>query len=239
MAKVLIVDDDPSLREVLEVALDTHGHQALSAECIAQALQYLQQEVLDLALLDLRLGQESGIDLLQQIKEQWPGIPVLMITAYADSQSAVQAMKLGARDYISKPFDMQELLLQVDRILESCKLEEENQWLKQQLQDRFGPIIGQSLKIKEVFQLVQKIAPTGINCLITGESGTGKELIARAIHEHSPRQKQSFLVINCGGVPENLVESELFGYRKGAFTGAEKPKKGLLQKADQGSFLLD
>ncbi|MFO8033169.1 MAG: sigma-54 dependent transcriptional regulator [Desulfohalobiaceae bacterium] len=239
MAKVLIVDDDPSLREVLEVALDSHGHQPISADGIDQALQHLQQEVLDLALLDLRLGRESGIDLLQRIKEHWPGIPVLMITAYADSQSAVQAMKLGARDYIAKPFDMQELLLQVDRLLEGCKLKEENQWLRQQLQDRFGPIIGQSPKIKEVFDLVQKIAPTGINCLVTGESGTGKELIARAIHEHSPRQNQPFLVINCGGVPENLVESELFGYRKGAFTGAEKPKKGLLQKADQGSFLLD
>ncbi len=239
MAKILIVDDDPSLRDVLEIALDSHGHQAVSAQSIDQALQRLQQEVLDLALLDLRLGQESGMDLLQRMKEQWPGIPVLMITAYADSQSAVQAIKLGARDYLSKPFDMQELLLQVDRILEGCKLEEENQWLREQLQDRFGPIIGQSPKIRQVFDLVQKIAPTGINCLVTGESGTGKELIARAIHDHSPRHKQPFLVINCGGMPENLVESELFGYRKGAFTGAEKPKKGLLQKADQGSFLLD
>ncbi len=239
MAQILIVDDDCSLRDVLEVALEAHGHKAFSVSCIAEAWQYLQQKLLDLVLLDLRLGRESGIDLLQQIKEKWPQIPVMMITAYADTQSAVQAMKLGARDYIAKPFDVEELLLQVDRLLESSKLAEENQWLRQQIKAKFGPIIGQSSKISEVFNLVQKIAPTNINVLISGESGTGKELIARAIHDNSPRQDKPFMVINCGGVPENLVESELFGYRKGAFTGAERPKKGLLEKADKGSFLLD
>jgi two-component system response regulator PilR (NtrC family) len=239
MANILIVDDDPSLREVLEITLNSHQHKSFSASTIQEATDILTQEIVDLALVDLRLGQENGLDLLKRIKEHWTHVPVLMITAYADSQTAVQAIKMGARDYIAKPFDVEELTLQIERLLESSRLAEENLWLKQQLPGRFGPIIGESSKMKEVYNLVNRIAPTGINVLITGESGTGKELIARAIHENSPRQKWPLMVINCGGLPENLVESELFGYRKGAFTGADRAKKGLLEKAHKGSFLLD
>ncbi len=239
MAKILIVDDDPSLREVLEIALHSHDHAAENAANIDQALSLLAQEVLDLAIVDLRLGQESGLDLLKTIKQKWPSVPVLMITAYADSQTAIKAIKLGAEDYIAKPFDVEEFLLQVDRLLENSRLAEENVWLKEQLHNRYGQIIGNSEKMNEVYSLVSRIAPTSINVLITGESGTGKELIARAIHENSPRKDKAFMVINCGGVPENLVESELFGYRKGAFTGANQSKKGLLEKSDKGTFMLD
>jgi two-component system response regulator PilR (NtrC family) len=239
MANILIVDDDPSLRQVLEIALSSHQHKAYSAANINQALEHLNREVMDLALVDLRLGQENGLDLLKEIKENWPELPVLMITAYADSKTAVQAIKLGAKDYIAKPFDMEELLLQIDRLLESSRLAEENLWLKEQIQGQHGTIIGESSKIKEALQLTQRIAPTTINVVLTGESGTGKELFARALHDNSPRHNKPFMVINCGGLPENLVESELFGYRKGAFTGADRAKKGLLEKADKGSFLLD
>ncbi len=239
MPTILIVDDDPSLRDVLEIALAGNKHRPLSASNSREALELVNAEAVDLALLDLRIGQESGIDLLEKLKHLQPDLPVLMITAYADSKTAVRAMKLGAKDYIAKPFDIDELLLQVDRILENSRLAEENTWLKQQMRGRFGPVLGESAKIKEVFNMVHRIAPTTINVLLTGESGTGKELIARAIHENSPREKNALMIINCGGLPENLVESELFGYRKGAFTGADRAKKGLLEKADQGSFLLD
>ncbi len=239
MANILVVDDDPSLQEVLEVALSSHSYQVFQAVNIRDAKQQLQQEAIDLALIDLWLGQENGMDLLEKIKQEDPEMPALVLTAYADSETAVQAMKIGAHDYIAKPFNVEELLLQINKILENTRLAEENIWLKQQIQYRFGPLIGESQQIREVFNLVQRIAPTSINVLITGESGTGKELFARAIHEHSSRKDNPLMIINCGGIPENLLESELFGYRKGAFTGADKAKKGLLEKANQGTCFLD
>lgn len=239
MAKILIVDDDPSLREVLEVTLDNHQHKSRSASCLDEAKFILSKEIVELALVDLRLDQENGLDLLAYIQENFSYIPVIIITAYADSQSAVQSIKSGAKDYIAKPFDVEELLLQIDRLLENTRLAEENQWLKQQISGKYGPIIGESPKMQEVYELINRISPTTINVLISGESGTGKEMVARAIHNNSPRREKSMMIINCGGLPENLVESELFGYRKGAFTGANQAKKGLLEKAHQGSFLLD
>ncbi|MBS3779230.1 MAG: sigma-54-dependent Fis family transcriptional regulator [Desulfovermiculus sp.] len=239
MASILVLDDDKSLREVLDVALSEQQHSIHQAGSISEALSLVTNEIIDLALVDLRLGTESGLDFLQKLQEHHPGLPVIMITAYADSQSAVAAMKLGAKDYIAKPFDVDELLLLVERHLEHSRLAEENKWLKSQIKSHFGTILGQSNKMQEVFELVRRIAPTNIHVLITGESGTGKELIARAIHEHSPRSEHSLMIVNCGGLPESLVESELFGYRRGAFTGADRAKKGLLEKADQGTFFLD
>ena len=239
MANILIVDDDLSLREVLEIALLKKGHRVWKGENSAQAWEVLKTHVPDLVLLDLKLGQESGLDLLKEVKKFHPDLPVVMITAFAETQSAVEAMKLGAADYISKPFDLDEFLLVVERILEASRLREENIFLKGQIKGYFGQIIGQSKKMQEVFDLVKKIAPTEINVLITGESGTGKELIARAIHNESPRKDKPFLAINCGGLPENLMESELFGYSKGAFTGADRPKKGLLEAAEGGTVFLD
>ena len=239
MAQILIVDDDQSLREVLDIALSKQKHKTWSAANIRSALEILGQRQIDLALVDLRIGTESGIDLLRRVREKWADLPVLMITAYADSRTAVEAIKLGARDYISKPFDLDEFTLLVDRTLEASRLAQENAWLKDQIQGKYGPIIGECSKMLQVFDLVKRIAPTTINVLITGESGTGKELIARAIHNQSNRKSKAFMAINCGGLPDTLVESELFGFRKGAFTGADRPKKGLLEIAEGGTVFLD
>lgn len=239
MTKILIVDDDPSILDVLEIALENKGFKIFTTKTIKQAKDILFSNIMDLVIVDIKLGNENGLDLLKFISREFPSLPVLMITAFADPKTAVQAMKFGAKDYIPKPFDIEEFLLVVKKTIEKSRLEEENLWLKDQLQKKYGKIIGNSPKMQEIFYLINKIAPTNINVLITGESGTGKELIARAIHENSPRKKYPFVAINCGGVPDELVESELFGYRKGAFTGAVQSKKGLLQKADKGTFLLD
>jgi two-component system response regulator PilR (NtrC family) len=239
MAKILIVDDDPSLQEVLEIALSNRTHAPSQASDIEGALQLMSNEGFDLVIADLRLGKESGLDLLKRVREKQNSPPVLMITAYADRKTALQALELGARDYISKPFDVEEFLLQVDQILDETCPREGALHLRFQINGVSTPILGESSRMQEVFSLVSRIAPTGINVLITGESGTGKELIARAIHENSDRKDMPFRTINCGGIPEALVESELFGYRKGAFTGAGQAKPGLLETADQGTFLLD
>lgn len=239
MAHILIVDDDPSIQEVLSIALSQDQHSSSQTTSIKGATQRMAKEEIDLAIVDLRLGRENGIDLLKLINSNWPYVPVLIITAYADSSTAVQAMKLGAKDYISKPFDIEDLIILVNRILEDSKYIEENNQSRKQLSGSFGTIIGECPQIQNIFSFIHRIAPTDISALITGESGTGKELIARAIHEYSPRKESPLMIINCGGIPTNLVESELFGYRKGAFTGADRNKKGLLEKADQGSVFLD
>lgn len=239
MPNILIVDDDPSLLEVLEIALSNRRHSVSQASDVEGALELMGGDGFDLVIADLRLGRESGLDLLKSIREDQNSPPVLMITAYADRKTALQALELGAMDYISKPFDVEEFLLQVDQILEETCSREGDLHLHFQINGVSTPIIGESSRMQEVFSLVSRIAPTGINVLITGESGTGKELIARAIHENSERKDKPFRTINCGGIPEALVESELFGYRKGAFTGAGQAKPGLLETADQGTFLLD
>jgi len=239
MANILIVDDDLSLREVLEIALIKKEHQVWTAPDSATALGVLSQERIELILLDLRLGQESGIDLLIRIRETWQDVPVLMVTAYADAKSAITAIQHGAKDYISKPFELDDFLFTVERTLETARLKEENAWLKGQIQGQYGQIIGSSKQMRDVFNLVRRIAPTNINVLVTGESGTGKELFARAIHNESQRATKPFLAINCGGLPDNLVESELFGFRKGAFTSADRSKKGLLEMAEGGTLFLD
>jgi len=237
MANILIVDDDLSLREVLEIALLKKGHAVWTAPDSATALAVLHRESIALILLDLRLGQESGVDLLVRIRETWSDVPVLMVTAYADAKSAITAMKHGAKDYISKPFELDDLLYTVERTLETARLKEENDWLKGQIRKQYGEIIGRSKQMQAVFDLVRRIAPTNINVLLTGESGTGKELFARCIHNESTRASHPFLAINCGGLPDNLVESELFGFRKGAFTSADRAKKGLLEMAEGGTLV--
>ena len=239
MANILIVDDDLSLREVLEIALIKKGHAVWTAPDSATALAVLHRESIALILLDLRLGQESGVELLVRIRETWAEVPVLMVTAYADAKSAITAMKHGAKDYISKPFELDDLLYTVERTLETARLKEENDWLKGQIRKQYGEIIGRSKQMQAVFDLVRRIAPTNINVLLTGESGTGKELFARCIHNESTRASHPFLAINCGGLPDNLVESELFGFRKGAFTSADRAKKGLLEMAEGGTLFLD
>ncbi|WP_459892960.1 sigma-54-dependent transcriptional regulator, partial [Desulfothermus okinawensis] len=239
MTKILIVDDDSSIVDVLDIALENEGYKTFKASNIKDGKRLLLSNIMDLVVLDIKLGNENGLDLLKFISKELPHLPVLMITAFADPKTAVKAMKLGAKDYIPKPFDIEEFLLVVKKTIEKSRLEEENIWLKKELKNKYGQIIGNSRKMQDIFTLINKIAPTNINVLITGESGTGKELIARAIHENSNRKDYPFVAINCGGVPDELVESELFGYRKGAFTGAVQSKKGLLQKAHKGTFLLD
>jgi two-component system response regulator PilR (NtrC family) len=199
MGSILVLDDDKSLREVLEVALSEQQHTIFQAASIQDAVSLLQNDIIDLAFVDLRLGRESGLDFLRWLQEQDMSLPVIMITAYADSQSAVSAMKLGAKDYIAKPFDLDELLLLVQRHLEHTRLAEENRWLKNQIDSRFGTIIGESPKMQDVFKMVRSIAPTDIHVLLTGESGTGKELVARAVHEHSRRRDKALMIVNCGG----------------------------------------
>lgn len=235
MSRILVVDDDLSLREVLEIALIKQGYQVRTASDSAAAWSVLTEDQVDLVLLDLRLGQENGLDLLGKIRGMCPDIPVLMITAFADSKSAVQAMKLGARDYISKPFELKELLQAVDRTLKHSP----DPTPPERKEGRHGRILGRSRSMLRVFDLIDRIAPTRINVLLTGESGTGKELVAREFHAAGIRADQPFVAINCGGLPENLVESELFGFRKGAFTGADRNKKGLLEVARGGTVFLD
>ncbi len=239
MAHILIVDDDPSLREVLEIALSRARHSVYLAGDLATAWEVLERENVDLVLADLRLGGESGITLLQRMHQAGNTIPTIMITAYADPKSAVEAIRLGARDYITKPFDLDELLLLVDRTLEGVRLEQDHARLQGELQDRYATVIAQAPAMAETLRLAQRIATTNISVLITGDSGTGKELLARTIHRLSPRARGPFLAINCGGLPENLMESELFGYRKGAFTGADRAKKGLVEMAEGGTLFLD
>ncbi|WP_456324842.1 sigma-54-dependent transcriptional regulator [Desulfonauticus submarinus] len=239
MARILIVDDDASLQQVLEIACLKKKWSPYLAGDLKTARNYLNNYPVDVVLLDLKLGQESGLDLLREIRESMPDLPVVMITAFAETQSAVEAMKLGAIDYLAKPFDITELFIIVDRILQEKRLKAENLYLKRKVGGYFGEIIGLCPQMQKVFELVKQIGPTEINVLITGESGTGKEIIARSIHEASGRASQPFVPINCGAIPENLFESELFGYKRGAFTGADRAKKGLLEESQGGTIFLD
>ncbi|MFO7817680.1 MAG: sigma-54 dependent transcriptional regulator [Desulfovibrionales bacterium] len=236
---ILITDDDFSLREVLDISLTNTGYNVFAAADTEQSLKFLSSERINLVLLDLKLGNENGLDLLRLIRSQYSDIPVLMITAFSETESAVEAMKLGASDFISKPFDLDNFLQIVQHTLETDDAGEKIPYLTARERGYFGNIIGGSNCMQKVFKMVKRVAKTNINILIGGESGTGKELIARAIHNESDRSEQPFVPINCGGIPETLFESELFGYKKGAFTGADKSKQGYLDLADKGTLFLD
>jgi two-component system, NtrC family, response regulator PilR len=237
---LLIVDDEASLRDFLTIVFEGDGWKVDSAASLADARAWLQKNEPDLVLCDLMMLDGSGIDLLREIKAQTPNTPVIMITAYTSTKSAVDALKAGAHDYIGKPFDVEELKIIVRKAVERRELEDENLYLRTELGERFtfSNIIGKSRKMREIFSVVSRIADTGSTVLISGESGTGKELIARAIHYNSGRRGK-FVSINCGALPENLLESELFGHERGAFTGAVREKKGLFQEADRGTIFLD
>jgi two-component system response regulator PilR (NtrC family) len=241
MAKILVVDDEPSMREFLEILLRKQGHEVSSAADLPRALTLAGEGDLDLVLSDLRLGADSGISLLEAVKKTSPATEVIIVTAYATTENAIQAMKLGAYDYVLKPFKNEELRLVVEKALEHRALLQENRVLRRTGKARLGApeILGRSGAIEEVRALVEKVAAAPTTVLISGESGTGKEVVARAIHDRGDRRDQPFVAINCGAIPEGLIESELFGHQKGSFTGAVDAKPGLFEVAGSGTLFLD
>ncbi len=240
-AKLLIVDDELSMREFLEIMLGKEGYRVASAETGKKANAMLDQETYDLVLCDIRLGDISGLDVLRKAKTVNPDTVVIMISAYATAENAVEAMNEGAYDYVPKPFDNDELKQTISKALELKTLSDEKKRLDDELRESlyFDLLVGNSPRMKHIYELIEQVAPTKTSVMITGESGTGKELIARAIHDQSNRSDKPFVVINCGSIPETLMESEFFGYKKGAFTGANRDKKGLFEAADTGTVFLD
>jgi len=240
-SRLLMVDDEQSLLEFLHLFFVEQGYDVDCAGSVDQARLRLANQTYDLVLCDILMPDGNGLDLLKDIRERFRRTAVIMMTAYTSTKSAIEAMKLGAYTYISKPFDVDELKVVVAGALEKSGLEAENVYLRRELEQRyqFSNIIGRSSKMLEIFDLVQRVAKTQSTVLIHGESGTGKELIARAIHFASPRSPNRFLSINCGALPETLLESELFGHEKGSFTGAVREKKGLFHEADKGTLFLD
>jgi len=239
-ARVLIVDDEEIVRASCRKLLQPHGYRVSEAEDAGSALRLMETVSFDLVLSDLKLPDTDGIELLKDIKEAYPDTEVILVTGYGTVSTAVEAMKLGAYDYIEKPFRPDELLSLAGRALERKRLREENLRLKKELSARYiKNIVGTSKAMERVFRLIGAVAPTASTVLITGESGTGKELVARAIHYNSPRRDKPFVVVDCGTLAGELIESELFGYRKGAFTGAVTDKKGLIEEAGGGTLFLD
>ena len=239
--KLLVADDEQSMREFLEIMFKKEGYHVSLASNGEEVLKLTEKEIFDLVLLDIRMPRLDGISALKKIKALSPETIVIMITAYASADTAIKAMKEGAYDYITKPFKVDEIKLIIKNALEKKNLQRENILLKQVVRDRyhFDNIIGQSSKMTALYDLLEKVAPTKTNILIAGESGTGKELVAKAIHYNSPRKDKPFVTLNCGAIPEPLIESELFGHMKGAFTDAIATKKGLFELADEGTIFLD
>ena len=239
--RVLIVDDEESLLEFLSLFFEEEGYTVTTAASMAAARSRLAEADHELVLCDVMMPDGNGIELLREIKAAGRHLAVIVMTAYSSAKTAIEAMKAGAYDYIAKPFDVEELKVMAQKALEKTALEEQNVYLRRELEGKytFSNIIGSSRRMQEVFRLVERVARTSSTVLLHGESGTGKELIARAIHYSSPRSEARFLSINCGALPENLLESELFGHVRGAFTGAVREKKGLFQEADRGTLFLD
>jgi two-component system response regulator PilR (NtrC family) len=240
--RVLIVDDERSMRELLSIVLRRDGYEVLTAEDGIAAVELLKQQRFDILITDIRMPQMNGVDLLREAKNIAPDIVSIIMTAFASTDTAVEALRLGAADYVHKsPNAASELRLRVGRELERRRLQQENVLLKRALgkSNQFSNIIGTSSAMLAVFQLVETIAPTNSTVLITGESGTGKELVARAIHVNSPRKDRPFVALNCGALSETLLDSELFGHMRGAFTGADANKKGLIEVAEKGTIFLD
>ncbi len=241
MEKILVVDDDQNLLKVINMRLEAHGYQVLTAFKAENAIESAKQEAFDLALVDLKLNGKDGIELMLELHQFNPEMPVIILTAYGTIDSAVKAMKKGAYSYLTKPFDFDELLLQVNSCLEKSSLLKEVTNLRSMVKTKYGfeNIIGKSGKMKKVLEQVAQAAESDSSVYIEGESGTGKELIAKILHVASMRKDGPFVAISCAAIPENLLESELFGYEKGAFTGAARSRKGHLSQAEKGSLLLD
>jgi len=240
-AKILVIDDDTSLRRVLEYNLQEEGYDVAAAASGEEGLRLFQQLQPDLVITDMKMSGMDGLKVLKSIKESSADTLVIIITAFGTVDVAVEAMKAGAYDYITKPFNREALKLTVKKALQFSGLAEENKRLKDELADKsdFRSIVGSSPEMEKVFAMVRKVADTEASVFITGESGTGKELIARSIHANSSRRDGPFVAINCSAIPRDLLESELFGHTKGAFTGAIKEKSGKFQLADCGTIFLD
>ena len=238
---LLLVDDEDALRSVVAERLTDHGFAVTQAASGEQALEQLDHFAFDVVVTDLRLPGIDGRAVVDRAIERYPNIIVIVVTGYGTVKDAVDAIKRGAADYISKPFQFDELLHVLRTALEQRRLKDENAYLRQQLDERFGlgAMVGSSAPMRALFQLIETVAPTNATILVTGETGTGKEMVARAIHQTSQRRQQRFVAINCGAMPETLLEAELFGHVRGAFTGAVGTRQGRIEQADKGTFFLD
>ena len=241
MASILIVEDEAKMRRLLELNLGEEGFTTHAAADAETGLKLLSQEKIDLVVTDFKLPGMNGLEFLQAIKRVDAALPVVIMTAYGSVESAVEAMKVGASDYVLKPFSLAEMVLVIRKELDACKLRDENRSLREALGQRYeyANVVAQGEKMQAVLALVERVAPTNSTVLLGGESGVGKDLIARAIHEHSHRASGPFIKINSTAIPENLLESELFGYEKGAFSGATTSKPGKFELADKGTLFLD
>jgi two-component system, NtrC family, response regulator HydG len=250
MAHVLIIDDHDSMREGLELLLRRRGHKTVSADAGERGLSLLEEKGADLVITDLKMAKMDGLQVLRSVRERFPDTEVLVITAYGTIEKAVEAMKMGAADFITKPFSSEEFGVKIDRLLaeraerlrlrrENVALRVENTYLRQEAEARYGEIVGESSQMKEVYRWVERVARSDSTVMIYGESGTGKELVARAIHAGSPRREGPFIRVNCGALTEGLLDSELFGHEKGAFTGADRRRRGRFELADSGTLFLD
>ncbi len=238
---LLLVDDDRAMREMLRALFESHGYEVAEAESVDSGLEQAASHDFDVVLSDIRMPGRSGIQLVSELHRVRPGTPVVLMTAFGSMESAVEAMRVGAQDYITKPFESQAVLLTLRRVLETKALMQENRRLRRAVDktSRLGELIGVSPAMQEIFALIRRLAHNRSNVLITGESGTGKELVARALHFHGATAEKPFVPINCTALPEGLLESELFGHVRGAFTGAYSSKTGLFKEADGGTIFLD
>jgi two-component system NtrC family response regulator len=241
METILIVDDEKNYLTILSALLEDEGFEVLTAPGGFEALEVHKSSDLDLILTDMKMPKMDGIELLENIKEKDPDLPVIMMTAHGTVDKAVEAMQKGAYTYVLKPFDNERLIIYVKKAISMYQVVKENRRLRNAVESqyRFGNLIGKSKKMRDIFDTIQKVAPSGATVLIEGESGTGKELVARSIHFNSPRREKPFVAVNCSALAENLLESELFGHEKGAFTGAVATKKGRFELADGGTLFLD
>ncbi|HAK58890.1 MAG TPA: transcriptional regulator [Nitrospiraceae bacterium] len=241
METILVIEDKESMRDMLRQTLEAEGYQVVPAKDGAEGIKKLADESIGLVLTDLKLPKKDGFEVLKAVKADNPLLPVIVMTAYGTIETAVRAVKEGAYDFLTKPFDTDHLLVLIRRAFDAYRMTTENIFLKEEFADRLGlpKIIGKSSQLQDIIAKVQKVAPTNATVLLSGESGTGKELFARAIHHLSPRKDAPFLAINSAAIPRELLESELFGYEKGAFTGADARKLGKLELADKGTVFLD
>ena len=237
--QILVVDDEPKMRRVLEIMLEKMGHQVFSAGDGREALAVFHANTIDLIIADLRMPEMDGIELLAKLRAQESDVPAMVITAHGTVETAVAAMKHGACDYILRPFDIDALELAIERALNVAEVQRHKAFLRQEIDRGWDAFIGTSKPMQVVYELIQRVGPSKASVLITGETGTGKELAARAIHNASPRRDKLFVPINCAAIPVDILESELFGYEKGAFTGAVKERIGKFELADGGTIFLD